>query len=203
MIDDWVLKLLSVSENILKQDSSLAHGELDIDLSAETLKKRTDLLREPEMAATAEKIASNWLSMIERVLVEVVSSPAVRLVSIASEFVWIGQFGIGDAAARQRRGQSPRRDRVLEDSQHPAEYDPAAVQQSRGGRRHPVSQRQPLQSDETLGGSSEEADALLSRSQQQHALPQRFRISLQDTLHLGSGNSFSPTKSKLLTLQTL
>ena len=59
--------LVSVSENILKHDSSLADCQLDVDLSVETLKKRTDLLRQPEIAARAEEIATNWLSMIERV----------------------------------------------------------------------------------------------------------------------------------------
>ena len=59
---------LKVSENILKHDNTLlAHRQVDLDLPNDT-KKRAELIRNPETVALAEKIVTDWLSMIERVL---------------------------------------------------------------------------------------------------------------------------------------
>lgn len=68
---DWVLfKIFSilVSENILKHDNTLlAQRQVDnLDLPNES-KKRADFIRHPDTVAKAEKIATDWLSMIERV----------------------------------------------------------------------------------------------------------------------------------------
>jgi hypothetical protein len=57
-----------VSENILKHDNTLlAQRQVDnLDLPNES-KKRADFIRHPDTVAKAEKIATDWLSMIERV----------------------------------------------------------------------------------------------------------------------------------------
>lgn len=60
---------LLVSENILQHDITLlAHRQLYLDLPHDP-KKRADLIRDPNTVAQAEKIATEWLSMIERVSV--------------------------------------------------------------------------------------------------------------------------------------
>ena len=60
--------LIEVSENILKHDNtlSLAQRQVELDLPNES-KKRADFIRHPDTVAKAEKIATDWLSMIERV----------------------------------------------------------------------------------------------------------------------------------------
>ena len=60
--------LYLVSENILKHDNTLlAQRQMDlVDLPNES-KKRADIIRNPDTVAKAEKIATDWLSMIERV----------------------------------------------------------------------------------------------------------------------------------------
>jgi hypothetical protein len=64
------IKIFSVlvSENILKHDNTLlAQRQVDnLDLPNES-KKRADFIRHPDTVAKAEKIATDWLSMIERV----------------------------------------------------------------------------------------------------------------------------------------
>ncbi len=57
-----------MSENILKHDNTLlAQRQVDnLDLPNES-KKRADFIRHPDTVAKAEKIATDWLSMIERV----------------------------------------------------------------------------------------------------------------------------------------
>lgn len=59
--------ILPVSENILKHDNTLlAQRQVDLELPDEA-KKRADYIRHPDTVAKAEKIATDWLSMIERV----------------------------------------------------------------------------------------------------------------------------------------
>ena len=57
-----------MSENILKHDNTLlAQRQVDnLDLPNES-KKRADFIRHPDTVSKAEKIATDWLSMIERV----------------------------------------------------------------------------------------------------------------------------------------
>ena len=57
-----------MSENILKHDNTLlAQRQVDnLDLPNES-QKRADFIRHPDTVAKAEKIATDWLSMIERV----------------------------------------------------------------------------------------------------------------------------------------
>lgn len=83
-----------VSENILKHDNTLlAQRQVDLDLPNES-KKRADIIRHPDTVAKAEKIATDWLSMIERVLCFFMS-PECR----KSHFFHLGKLRIRDAAA--------------------------------------------------------------------------------------------------------
>ena len=68
MIFDYKFSSFLVSENILKHDNTLlAQRQVDnLDLPNES-KKRADFIRHPDTVAKAEKIATDWLSMIERV----------------------------------------------------------------------------------------------------------------------------------------
>lgn len=51
----------------MKHDNTLlAQRQVDLDLPDES-KKRADYIRHPDTVAKAEKIATDWLSMIERV----------------------------------------------------------------------------------------------------------------------------------------
>lgn len=51
----------------MKHDNTLlAQRQVDLDLPNET-KKRADIIRHPDTVNKAEKIATDWLSMIERV----------------------------------------------------------------------------------------------------------------------------------------
>jgi hypothetical protein len=59
---------LKVTDNILRNYTSLSEmGQLDVSEMPADPKKRTEFLRQPEFVENAEKLATDWLSIIERV----------------------------------------------------------------------------------------------------------------------------------------